>query len=395
MRSPEQHVGAVRRLLADLTLEAEHVPVAESAGRVLAVDVTAAFNSPRFDNSQMDGYALSVNHVTATPGQFRVGRTIPAGTDPDEVYPDGINSAIVPIMTGSKVPRGTTSVVAVEDTTPGTFAEEGEFIHVPAVEHGQYIRRAGADLAAGDVLLEAGAEITAAGVAALAGQAIETVPVTRRARIIVSTGGAEIGGTGAASIPDSNTPMLRALAGRYGIEVVAHVPTDDDPVKLRESLTASVEKHAPDAIVTSGGISAGKFEVVRQILEPGGWFGHVDQQPGGPQGLSRLAGVPVICLPGNPISTLVSFLLFVAPTLGRAPAPVTALLDEERHGLAGHRDQFLRGRIRVDEQGRLRALGVGGAGSHLIAQAVDANALVRIPAATTLNRGDAVTVYPF
>src|SRR5699024_11356901 len=131
------------------------------------------------------------------------------------------------------------------------------------------------------------------------------------------------------------------------------VSTNDDPAALKTALTDAIENRQPDVVVTSGGISAGKFEVVRQVLESSdsganasaaAWFGHVDQQPGGPQGCAVFNGVSVICLPGNPVSTLVSFRLFVAPVLGHVPPDSWAQLAEATTGIVG-RDQFRHGRV--------------------------------------------------
>lgn len=391
MRTPEEHTAAIAKAVP--ARGQVRVPLADAAGRTLAAPVTAGVDSPRFDNSQMDGYALSSAHVAATPGVFTVGETLPAGTDPDQLYPDGLDDHVAPIMTGAKIPRGTAAVVPVEACRPDRFPGAGDRIEIPVeVPAGQYIRPAGSDIRAGDPLLRAGDRITPVAVGVLAGQDITEVTVVERHRVIICTGGAEIGtggtGGGAAAIPDSNGPMLAALCTQAGIEVAAHVRTDDDPARLTAELAAVVDNLNPTAIITSGGISAGQFEVVRQILAEGGWFGHVDQQPGGPQGLAQFHGVPVICLPGNPVSTLVSFRLFVAPLLGTAPAPVVAVLAEDTPGLPD-RDQFLRGRHTGGQ-----ASPVGGAGSHLLAQALGADCLLRIPAGG-LSAGHHVTVYPF
>jgi len=390
MRTPEEHTAAIARAVP--ARGQVRVPLADAAGRTLAVPVTADVDSPRFDNSQMDGYALSDAHVAATPGTFTVGKTLPAGTDPDQLYPDGLTGQVAPIMTGAKIPRGTAAVVPVEACRPDRFPGAGERIEITAaVQPGQYIRPAGSDIRAGDPLLRAGDRISPVAVGVLAGQDITEVTVVERHRVIICTGGAEIGtghGAGAAAIPDSNGPMLAALCARAGIEVAAHIRTDDDPARLAAELAAVAERLGPTAIITSGGISAGQFEVVRQVLGSDGWFGHVDQQPGGPQGLARFHGIPVICLPGNPVSTLVSFRIFVAPLLGTAPAPVVAVLAEDAPGLPG-RDQFLRGRHTGGQ-----AAPVGGAGSHLLAQALGADCLILIPAGG-LPAGQHVTVYPF
>lgn len=387
MRSPEEHLAAV--LEAVPARGVTTVPLADAAGRLLARDLVAAHPSPRFDNSQMDGFALSPEQVATAPAEFTVGQTLAAGADPAAHYPEGILSEIVPIMTGAKVPEGTIAIVPVEACEPPTFPPPGATIRVTiSPTPGQFIRLAGSDITAGQTLLRAGAEISPVAVGVLASQGITEVEVLQRARVVICTGGAEIGGAGAAGIPDANGPMLAALCSRAGIEVAARLHTDDDPTRLSADLAAAVAEHSPTAVITSGGISAGKFEVVRRLLEDSGWFGHVDQQPGGPQGLAFFRGVPVICLPGNPVSTLVSFRLFVAPALGKAPAALTLPLVGDAPGLPT-RDQFLRGKLSA--QG---VLPVGGAGSHLLAQALEADCLIRIPAPGGLSAGDLVQIHP-
>ncbi|AKK10133.1 molybdopterin molybdotransferase MoeA [Corynebacterium uterequi] len=391
MPTIEEHLESTRRLLLPLGVEA--VKTTEAAGRVLADDVYAASDLPAFDNSQMDGYALSSQQCAATPGRFRVGPVIPAGTDPSTQYPEGIEGDVVPVMTGAKLPAGTAAVVPVEECRPGDFVTEGAVVSVPATQTGQFVRRRGSDIQSGELLLHAGGALTPAAVAVLVAQGVATVKVVARASMLIVTGGAEVGGSGSASIPDSNAPMLAALAARYGIVVAGFVRTDDDPTRLAADVRAAVAAHRPSFIVTSGGISAGAFEVVRQVLSPTGWFGHVDQQPGGPQGLARFDGVPVVCLPGNPLSTLVSFRLYVAPLVGTVDEPITARLSTAVTGLPDHREQLLRGRLHV-EDATVVATPVRGASSHLLARSAEATCLIRIPAAASLVPGDVVTVYP-
>lgn len=394
MRTPEDHLAALRRLVPEPA--GATVPLADAPGRRLAERITAGADSPRFDNSQMDGYALPVEQSYENAVTLPVGPTIPAGTDPDELYPDGLGGRAAPIMTGAKLPRGTFAIVPVESCSPGEFAEQGTMVEVPPTPAGRFIRRAGSDITAGTELLPAGHELTALDIGLLASQSVTHVRVFRPASVLICTGGAEINASGGtASIPDANSPMLRALCERHGIRVAGFVSTDDSPDQLRASLRGALAETRADAVVTSGGISHGKFEVVRQILsdQPQAWFGHVDQQPGGPQGFARFADTPVICLPGNPISTLVSFRMFVAPLLGRAPEPVTAVLEEAAEGLADDREQLRRGVHRVVDT-RVVVRPLPGAGSHLLARAVGATCLVRIPARARLDAGDTVTVYP-
>lgn len=390
----------------------------------MAHDVVAVEDSPRFDNSQMDGYALFPRHLAG--GTFPVGPTVAAGADPAVVL-DGADTgtgagtgvapgagtgadtgagpdAVIPVMTGAKIPAGTAAVVPVERCTPEGFsaAARAGAVTVPSMTGGRFLRRRGSDIRAGEVLLASGHVVNERTVGVAAAQGITHLPVLRPTRALICTGGDEIGGdvvtagagSGVAMIRDANGPMLDALCARHGIAVAGHVRTTDDPTAFGALLRAAVRRTAPTVIVTSGGISHGAFEVVRQLLSPapGSWFGHVAQQPGGPQGSASFEGVPVVCLPGNPVSTAVSFRLFVAPLLGVAPEPTTAVLDAATVG-QGHKDCFHRA-VREVVDGRVLVRPVGGAGSHLLAQSVDADCLLRVPAGEAPRPGDVVTIYP-
>ncbi len=405
MTSPESHLKRIRQLIGEFThCTTEMIPVEQSLGRITATEVIAGFDSPRFNNSQMDGYA--VPH--AGGGRFEVTETIAAGSRPGL-----LEGKAAPIMTGAPVPADASAIIPVERTTPAEFLTPGEYVEVPAVEVGLFIREQGSDVAAGSVIIPAGTKISGAAVATLASQSVTQVEVTSPARIVICTGGAEINSqlenseAQETTIPDANAPMLRALAAQAGIDVVGHVSTNDDPQALALALSTAIAEYEPDAVVTSGGISAGKFEVVRQVLETTAtvagsskvfdgetlsWFGHVDQQPGGPQGIAVFDGVPFICLPGNPVSTLVSFRLFIAPILGQVPQASWAQLAKDTAGIA-RREQFRRGRIEHSADGTTLAHIIGGAGSHLISQAVEATHLIRIPAGAKLVAGDVVQVY--
>ncbi|WP_288833132.1 molybdopterin molybdotransferase MoeA [uncultured Corynebacterium sp.] len=386
-RTPEEHAAAVRALLPPRPSSRVGVADAARLRARLAADVRAREDQPGFDNSQMDGYAVA----SLEPRLATSGPTIPAGTDPASLYPAGLGALAAPIMTGARLPAGTRAVVPVERCSPAEFVAEGEQVGLPKATAGQFCRRAGSDIREGEVLAPAGAEVTPALYGALVAQGIETVEVVRQARILIITGGAEVGApgstVGAASVRDTNGPLLELLAQRHGIAVAGKITTDDNPAALERAAGETVQRLAPDAVVTSGGISHGKFEVIRQVFCDG-WYGHVAQQPGGPQGLSTFHGVPVLSLPGNPVSTLASFRLYVAPALGHAPEPVLVPLAAPVTGLEG-REQFLRGRF---DNGR--AAPVGGAGSHLLAQAAPAQCLIRVPAGATLPAGDLARVYP-
>lgn len=395
-RTPESHRAAVQELVGRLNGERPvvEVPPEAALGRRLAADVPAVEDAPGFDNSQMDGFALAERHLDG--GTFPVGPVIAAGGDPAAILTDGrIGDAVIPVMTGARLPVGTAAVVPVEACGPSEFHTPR--VTVPAVPAGQFIRRRGTDIRAGDILLAAGERVNPRTVGVAAAQGVTGLPVRRAARVVICTGGDEVIGSGdrggAATVRDANGPMLEAQCAVHGIDVAGRVRTSDDPGAFGAALAETVATVRPDAVVTSGGISQGAFEVVRQVLDgPAGWFGHVAQQPGGPQGLADIDGVPVLCLPGNPVSTAVSFRLFVAPVLGEVAETVTAVSTGAVEGLTG-RDCFLRARL-TEQDTRLHVTPVGDRGSHLLAQSVPADALMRIPADMDIAAGDPVTVYP-
>lgn len=371
MSSIIDHLNATRAAIPER--EVELVSAEHAAGRLLAEPVMARIDSPSFDNSQMDGFA--VPHSLLQGGKSQIGGMIAAGAEPPT---QPIENA-TPIMTGAKIPPGTAAIVPVEECNPPTF--DTDTIELPANEEGRFIRRAGSDIQTGQLLLRQDTTVTPAGVATLVSQGIQRVIAYEKASILIVTGGAEVG----THIPDSNAPMLTALAQRYGIDVDGYVTTNDDPEQLKKDLVQAIKQHQPNAVVTSGGISQGAFEVVRQALD--GWFGHVDMQPGGPQGLSKIQNTPVISLPGNPVSTLVSFRMFVAPVLGHTPKTITTTLTSTEAGL-DNRTQLLRGTL--NEEG---ATPIGGPGSHLIAQAAHADCLIAIPPGGA-QQGERIKVYP-
>ncbi|MGO2635851.1 MAG: molybdopterin molybdotransferase MoeA [Corynebacterium variabile] len=396
-RTPEDHQDAVRTLVGERPVV--DLPAVDAVGRPLARAVAAVEDSPRFDNSQMDGYALFPQHLAG--GTFTVGETVAAGADPASVVEDAGDAAdaVLPVMTGAKIPAGTVAVVPVERCDPPEFPSTGACVTVPATPAGQFVRPRGSDIATGDELLASSHVVNERTVGVAAAQGITTLPVREPARVLICTGGDEIGdgdgaGTGAAMIRDANGPMLAALCTHHGMKVAGRVRTTDDPVAFGALLRSAIRQSNPTVVVTSGGISHGKFEVVRQLLSPldGSWFGHVAQQPGGPQGTAVFEGTPVVCLPGNPVSTAVSFRLFVAPVLGVAEAESTAVLDAPVTGQE-HKDCFHRA-VRSVVDGRVLVRPVGGAGSHLLAQSVEADCLLRVPAGARPTPGDVVAVYP-
>jgi len=388
-RTVDEHREVVAALLPAMPVE--EVPLAQARGRVLGADLVAAVALPPFDNSAMDGYAVrAADVVDATeeaPVRLPVAADIPAGrTDVPSLEPGTAHR----IMTGAPVPLGADAVVQVEHTDGGTRTVRID----RAVPVGAAIRRAGEDVAEADVVLRAGTVLgpPQIGIAAAVGCAV--VPVRSRPVVLVLSTGSELVAPGEPLEPgqiyESNGPMLAAAVEEAGgcAELLRFVPDDVDEFTAR--LDGRLDRGDVDLVLTSGGVSAGAYEVVKDaFFGRGVEFVRVGMQPGGPQGAGRYAGagmpaVGVVTLPGNPVSSHVSFEVFVRPVLRAAlghPRParptVTAVLAEDLRSPAGKR-QFRRG---VLDGGTVRE--VGRPASHLLASLARAQCLIVVPETVT------------
>jgi molybdopterin molybdotransferase len=394
--SLEQHAAHVRALVAPAIrartsgLAPESVPLGDALGRVTASVVLSAVDLPLFRNSQMDGFAVRSADVANTPVSLPIVGTIAAA--PGAPAPLAAGTA-VRIMTGGVVPHGADAVVPVEDTTTA-----GNTVTISRGRtRGEFVRDRGSDARTGDELLPAGRRLESRHLAALAAAGLARVDVIPLVRVAVITTGAELIAPGSSPAPgqlfDANQIALVAAVRAAGGTVSVAVRVTDDSEAMREALAGAAA--ASDLIVTSGGISMGEFEVVRETLEPlGAIVGHIDLQPGGPQATAMLDGVAVVCFPGNPVSTQLSFEAFVAPLLreaaglpaaGRAALTLTADL----HSIEGRR-QLVRARRLEGE----RVEPVAGPGSHLVVGLAASDVLIDVASATTeLKAGDIVTVW--
>lgn len=392
----EEHL---ERVLAGVRpLDPVDLPLLDCLGLALAEDVVATMSLPSFDNSAMDGYAVrraDVASATADgPVTLPVVGQIGAGQADLRVLEPG---QAAKIMTGAPVPEGADAVVPYEWTDRG--AEQVRISQAP--EDGQHVREAGGDVREGDLLLTAGTVLGPRQVGLLASVGRATARVRPRPVVVVLSTGSELRDPGQElghdSIYDGNSYLLSAAVLRAGgtPRRVGIVP--DEPAAFLATLDEQLA--GADLVVTSGGVSQGDYDVVKEALrERGVWFGPVAMQPGKPQGFGVLGGVPVVTLPGNSVSSYISFEVFVLPAirtmLGKQPASrplLDARLTEPMSSPAGRR-QFMRGEVGYDAQGRY-VVPVGGPGSHLIGALSGANALIVVPEeATALARGDRVQV---
>ena len=400
MRSVAEHERSVAALIQPIcdalrqrgAVSPEWITVHDPAlsERVAAVDLASAIDLPPFENSQMDGYAVVASEIT--PGlPLPIGLTTAAG-DPPHVHRPGTAS---PVMTGAVIPQGADAVIPIEAADPPRFLqlaraqnelsaepETVSFAAAPPV--GQFIRSAGSDLPVGSPLIRAGQRLTPSRIGLLANAGVAEIPVLPRVRVLLVATGDEVVVPGAplpeGSIYDANIPLLSAALREARAEVSA-VRIADRPEALRELLATASDI---DLVVTSGGISMGAFEVVREALEPSGvTFTPVAMQPGGPQGAGVFSydgdPLPVLCFPGNPVSAALSAELFLLPHLRvyaglpERPPAITAPLA---HAIDSPKQKLQLRRGRIDAEGRVH---VTAPSSHLLADLANSDVIALIP----------------
>ncbi|GAB3188116.1 molybdopterin molybdotransferase MoeA [Nesterenkonia suensis] len=423
-----EHVERLRAVLAEALedparprTERRRVTDSGLVGRVAAVDVDAPGPLPSFDNSQMDGFAVRTSDLTTgAETTLPLAGVVPAGSPAPEL-PEG---AVLAVMTGAPIPEGTDAVIPVECTTAGRFecilparpaagGPDDDGTPVPVtftgltdedLQPGRFIRHAGTDVQAGDVVLREGDVLTPAVLGLMAALGLPDVQIRPRVRALVLSTGDEVRQAGSPLHPgqlyDADTPLLIAALEHLGVEVQAASATADDVEMFTDVVDALLAQHDPQLLITAGGISAGAFEVVRQGLGSRGVeFGSVAQQPGGPQGWGlipsqgRRPAVAVICLPGNPVSCAVSLETLVRPALAAldaaCPPPhrLTVRLQEPVDSKPGV-TQYRRAIFTAEDQApadpsegpavpsvRL----VGGPSSHLLGHLARADVLLELP----------------
>jgi molybdopterin molybdotransferase len=376
---------ARERVLAGFTpLEAEEAPLTEALGRVLANDALAQEASPPFANSAMDGYALrsadTQGASAQTPVRLRLVGEVPAGS----VYAGMAQPGeAIRILTGAPMPDGADAALQQELTE---VADGWVTIREPVAPETN-VRHIGDDVRPGVLLARAGSELGPAEIALLASLGVSPVRVRRRPRVAILATGDELTPLGQPLKPgqiyNSNTPYLIAAVTRAGATPVALGIAPDRAEDLRAMLT---QAQGYDLILTSGGVSVGDYDLVKQILSEQGAveFWRVRVRPGKPLAFGFLGQTPLLGLPGNPVSAAVTFELFGRPAIrrmlgaaqvGRPVVAVTLAGDEQRRS---DRRQFVRVRL-ASRAGQLVAYTTGAQDSHLISSLQGATALLIVP----------------
>jgi molybdopterin molybdotransferase len=385
VRSVEEHLDSILEAVAPLP--PLNLQLLDAHGCLLVEDVKADGDLPAFDNSAMDGYAVRLTDVagasTEFPAVLPVVDDIAAGKVGTQRIVSGVCARI---MTGAPVPAGAEAVVPVEWTDGGVATVR----ITRAPQPGANIRPRGDDVRAGELLLQSGRRLGAPQIGLLAAIGRDRVRVRPRPRAVVFSTGDELVEPGlplsGGAIYDSNSYLLTTAAREAGAVAYRVGILSDDPQQLLGAIEDQLVR--ADLVVTTGGVSAGAYDVVKEVLSRLGTvsFGQVAMQPGRPQGFGTIGpdGTPIFTLPGNPVSAYVSFEVFVRPAirrmLGVEPLHrpvVKATCAQDLPSVAGRR-QYARGWLeRSGDEPVVRP--VGGAPSHLIGDLAHANCFIVVP----------------
>lgn len=379
---------AQREVLAALpTLPTRRASLRDALGLVLAEDVVSPHDVPPFTNSAMDGFAVRSGDVASAMAELEVLEDVPAGHVAARAVQPG---TAIRIMTGAPLPEGADTIVKVEDTeeVPGSRRVR---IRVP-VPAETAVRPAGGDVPAGTVVFRAGTRLGPAHIGVLATLGITSPMVRRRARVAYLSTGDEVQPPSVPElrpgwIRDSNRPLLEAMLVELGVEPVDVGIVPDDPEMLRSALRRAAAE--ADAVITSGGVSMGDYDLVKQVLQGLGtvdlW--RVAMQPAKPFAFGMVDGRPLFGLPGNPVSVMVAFEQFARPGLlkmcraSRLFRPRVVAEAGEGFTTDPAKTVFLRVRVEA-EDGRWRVFAAGGQSSNVLSAAAAADAFAVVPRGT-------------
>jgi len=382
-------------------LEPREIDFTEAAGLVIAEEVVGTELVPPLDNTAVDGYAVRSLDVAEVPVDLTVVGEVAAGAATDHVLAAG---EAIRIMTGAPIPAGCDAVVMVEDSERLGSVDGVERVRITAsVEAGAAIRPAGDDVRPGDVLFGAGTQVTPAVLGVLAGANCRRVSAHPAARVAVLCTGDELVDEDRPLRPgevrESNRRMVVGLVGDTGCQVTDLGIVRDDEAELERVLLAAAADH--DAIVTTGGVSMGDYDVVKAVLgriADMTWM-QVAIKPAKPFAFGHISGVPVFGLPGNPVSSLVSYEMFARPALRRmmghsrlARPSVVAIADQPLARRPDGKVHLMRVEADFSDDGRCHVVPVRAQGSHQLAATAMANAIAVVPDGDGVSAGDEVAV---
>ena len=369
-------LGALSALPATLA------PIGDALGLVPATPVVAPHPVPPFTNSAMDGFAVRAADVESTPVDLTVLEDLPAGRVATRPVVEG---TAIKIMTGAPIPEGADAVVRVEDTS-----QSGNVVTIMVgVPSGTSVRSAGGDVAAGTEVITTGVRLTPAHIGVLANLGIAEVAVHRRPRVALASTGDELVPVdgpplGPGQIRDSNRPMLAAMLTELGVKVIDLGRIPDDAAALRAAIARGTEE--ADVIVTSGGVSMGEYDLVKQVLGELGniEFWQVAMQPAKPFAFGKIGGKPLFGLPGNPVSSFVAFEQFVRPGLLRMMGARSLfrprVQGRTRVKLATDPQKTVFVRVRTSTEGEVRwCEPSGGQSSNVLSAVVAGDAFAVVP----------------
>jgi molybdopterin molybdotransferase len=394
MLSLEQAQAAIRDRITRAT-RTHTITLSDAVGRTLARAPVAAVDNPAFDNSAMDGYAYNAADLARTQGRLPVQGESRCGGAPGMLTP----GTTMRIFTGAPIPKGADSI-AVQEVVQ---VADAVAVIPAAAKNEDFIRRRGEDFRSGEALYPLGHRITPMDIALLAAAGVNQVEVFAKPTVLVVATGDELVPPGtplqAGQIYESNRAATIAQLGQLGAEVIDGGIVKDNPETLHSVLAAAANY---DFVITSGGASVGDHDVVKQVFAQLGSieFWRVKIKPGKPLAFGRVGDkTHFFALPGNPVSSLVTFKLFVEPALKTWHHSVwtwlelTATVENDFRRTAG-RMEFLRGRLRTQD-GRLYAHALPGQGSHMLGTLRLTNGLIKIGEESVgFKAGDSVTVVP-
>ncbi len=384
-------------------LSFETISLENAGNRVIARDITATFPMPRFNNSAMDGFAVCAVDTEGadklSPVILKMAGVSSAGTPSDIILKPG---QCAQCMTGAAIPDGADAIVIVENTSG--FSDSGTVQIFQEAKIGEHIRRQGEEIQEGDVLISRGTCITAGEIGILATFGYEKVSVMKKPKVAIFVTGSELIEPGnkikTGQIYNSNLYMFAELAEKSGVEVVMREVIKDDKDSLRRLLSEALQ--ICDVIISSGGVSMGRFDYVREVYKKIGvqeHFWKVAQKPGKPLFFGTAESTLIFGLPGNPVSSFICYVEYVHPVMQdlqqKKRDPKHQAILAENFPVESNKHRYLFGRSWIDSKGKLLCSPASKIGSHMLTASLESNCILESPPGKQgLKAGDEITINP-